>query len=230
MTFLRRKDESGNWFPTPIWKLENLLNKGIRPVSGYQNAGGLRKNIAYNLQHIQFLDKSLEDLKLTSVLVTQTQKTVIIVGCGVVESLLHYFLTTSGHHSTTEWKLKIIAPGNSKKTDSGVIKIDSHVYIKLPSHKPEQMSFDAMLKKAESKNIMGRDHSIYRKLNHLRPLRNRVHLQEIGHPADTDWHAFNSNDLKLMMQVLFGILAGEKFGLSTEERLYFKYMEKYLDE
>jgi hypothetical protein len=228
VALIRLKGETGTWLPTPIERLDSLLIKGIYAGLGYRHPYALRRNVAYNLQHLQFLDQIIQDVKLTTVLITQTWKTSIIVGCGVIESILHYFLTTSGNHATTDWELLCIASGNPRQVNGSTIKIDSYVYRRLGHPKQEQMTFDAMLKKAEKRRVLGQDHSVYSKLNRLRNLRNRVHLQEIGAPTDTDWNAFKEPDYRLMMQVVHAVFTGTRFSPSTDELAYFNYLEKYL--
>lgn len=224
---LKRNGEPGNWLPTSVDRLAALLSNGIT-AGGYPNVYALRRNIAYNLQHIEFLDQCLVDLKLTGVLITQTWKTGIIVGCGIIESVLHYLIVTTGNQSTTDWETKQEFTGANKTLEGKVYRIDSVIKEKLDVPKPVPMTFDAMIKKAESKRLLGNDHAVYAKLKRLRSLRNRVHLQEIAEPVDHDWNAFKVLDYKLMMQVLHAVFTGPTFAQSAEERRYFAYLERHL--
>jgi len=112
---------------------------------------------------------------------------------------------------------------NEKRT-----RIDCHVYKKLTTKKREEMSFDVMIRKAESKKILGSDHSIYAKLQYLRGLRNKVHLHVIDEPTDTDWNAFQHRHLCAMAQVLHYVFTGPIFRPSQQERGYFDYLVKYI--
>jgi len=217
----------GTWYPVPIHKLDELLIKVIRSGRGYRHTKELRKNLAYNLQYVEFLDRAQQDLKLSSVIIKQNWKTFVIIGCSIVESLLHFLLIAKKKHSTTEWELKLVAPGNGKNWDDSRIKVDSYVYEKLSTAKRTQMTFDSMLKKAESHHILGSNHEIYSQLNHLRPLRNRIHLQEIGGVSDTDWHAFSNSDACCMANVLQLIFTSNIFRPTTEQVEYFDYLKKY---
>ena len=223
----KTSESSAAWYPVPIAKLVALLIKAIYSGRGYRHTYALRRNIAYNLQYIEYLDRTVQDLKLSSVLVTQTWKTFVIVGCGIIESLLHYLLISKGAHTMTEWDLVIIAPGNSKKWGSETRKVDSHVYKKRSNSRLEQMTFDAMLKKSESKRVLGREHSIYPMLKRLRPLRNKVHLQEIGDVTDTDWNAFKWSEACAMAQVIQRVFTSTIFKPSSDEKEYFEYLSRY---
>ncbi len=228
MSLTKTTESAGPWYPVSIDRLDSLLEKAIYAGRGYRHTYALRRNIAYNLQHIEFLDRCLLDLKLSGVLERQTWKAIIIVGCGITESLLHFLLIANSAHSKTEWELVVIAPGNPKKMDGEIRKVDSHIYRKLPSPKLKEMTFDGMLKKAETRKVLGSSHDLYANLQRLRPLRNKVHLQEIGGAADTDWNAFNEEEVSAMAEVLYKVFTSNIFRPSAEEREYFGYLNRYM--
>ena len=68
------------WFPTPISKFELYLMKFFKSGVDVPNITGIRKNIAYNLQYLQFQVQLLSEFKVTQVILTQTWKVFIIVG------------------------------------------------------------------------------------------------------------------------------------------------------
>jgi len=201
--------------------------KVISSGHGYPHPYALRKNIAYNLQHIEFLHKCLSDIKLTEVLTTQTWKTILVVGCGVMESLLHYLLVKKGLHSTTEWELKVVMPGNQKKVDGIQTKIDSHVFTKLATPLAKHMYFDTIIAKAKSKRLLGSNSNIYSTLDKLRKLRNKVHLQAINAPTDTDWNSFNRSEVNDMDTILHSVFTSNIFRPSAAEKQYFQYLFEY---
>lgn len=220
----RKTDPEGIWCPVSVQQYDTFLQKVIYTGRGYGHAYALRRNIAYNLQYIEFLHRCLDDLKITSVVEKQIFKNLIIVGCGVIESLLHFLLIAKRHYKQTEWELKYIAAGNPMKIDGSFRRIDTHVFDKLPSRRNDEMTFDSMLKCAENKQILGSDHSVYAKLKSLRKLRNRIHLQEIGSSVDTDWNAVEQSDLLTMTFVLHAVFTGPIFRPTEEQRKYFAYL------
>lgn len=151
----------------------------------------------------------------------------VVVGCGIIESLLHYLLIADGSHASTEWELVGVAPGNPKNLDGEKRKVDSHIYRRIDPPRIEEMTFDSMLKKAERRRVLGREHNIYPVLKRLRPLRNKVHLQEIGDVTDTDWNAFNWSEACAMAQVLRRVFRSSVFSPTAEERRYFGYLDRY---
>lgn len=163
---LTRKLEQGTWLPVSIERLDDFLQCAVKNHSDYPNARGLRHNLAYSLQYVEYLEQTLCDLKLTSVMVTQTWKTIVIVGCGILESVLHYFPTVNKCHATTDWELQFTSSGNPKEVNGEQVRIESSVYKKLDLPANTQMSFDSMLKRDEKKNVMGSDHHCMRRLTH----------------------------------------------------------------
>lgn len=227
MTELVKTDESGGaWYPVSINRLETLLEKVVYSGRGYDHSYALRKNLAYNLQYIEFLDRVLQDIKLSSVLWTQTVKTLVLVGTGIAESLLHFLLIVNNVHSITEWKEKTVFKGNQKKLDSEYVRIDCILSEKLASPQMKQMTFDAMIKRARSKNILGSGATIYQKLAALRGLRNKVHLQVINNPTDTDWNSFNTSDLSDVCKVVYAIFTSSIFSPDSTQRAYFRYLRR----
>jgi len=227
MSELTKTDEQGSaWYPVSITRIESLLEKTVCSNQGYNHSYALRKNLAYNLQYIEFQDRVLQDIKLSSVLYTQTIKTIILVGSGVIESLLNYLLIINGVHSTTEWRERCKFKGNQKKLNNEYIRLDSTLYEKLPSEEFLHMTFDAMIKCAKSNNILGTGGVIYEKLDSMRRLRNKVHLQVINNPTDTDWNSFNSTDLSDMCKILYAVFTSSIFTPSDNEKAYFHYLRR----
>lgn len=228
MVDLVKTNETGRiWYPTSISQLDNLLIKVISSGHGYTHVYALRRNIAYNLQYIEFLHKTLSDIKLSSVLITQTWKAIILTGCGIMESFLYFLLVKKDAHSKTEWSLKIIMPGNQKNLDGVQSKLDGYLYTKLSAPKPIQMKFESIIHVAKSKRVLGSNPIIYTKLDNLRKLRNKVHLQAIDNPTDTDWNSFRKEDVIDMDEILYNTFTSTIFYPSTKEKGYFQYLHDY---
>ena len=228
-TLTRKNENVSAWYPIPITKLDSLLQKAIYRGCGFTHVYALRKNIAYNLQHLEFIDRCLDELQLNSVLLTQNWKVFIIIGCSIIESLLSYLLVKKNIYSKTVWQLAYINPGSEKVINGKRERIDSHVFKKLSAPIREEMTFDSMLKKAESKKVLGTIPNIYPRLKYLRKLRNKIHLQEIAHPTDTDWNSFNKSDFDAMADVIYTIFTGSIFKPSKEEKEYFDYLKKHIN-
>ncbi len=230
MELIKKSESQVKWLPTSIAKLEKLLVKVIYRGTGFTHVYALRKNLAYNLQYLEFLNRIHQDINLTDVLKTQTYKNFVIIGCSILESLLAFLLIKKGYYNTTEWEFNCIMSGQNKPMDGKIAKIDCHVYKKLTAKKRDKMDFDAMLKKAENKRILGSDHTIYARLKILRKLRNRIHLQTINDFNDTDWNAFDYSHFCIMAKVIHAVFNGSVFIPSPEESCYFNYLIPHCDQ
>jgi len=224
----KTNEVESTWYPSSVPKIDGYLVKVIRPKQGYEHDYALRRNIIYNLQYMEFQDRVLQDIKLSSVLCTQTRKSMILTGCSIIESILHYLLITSGFHTETEWKKKVEFKGNQKNLDGKKVRVDTVMYEKLENKILKHMTFDAMIKSAKSNSIFGSSKVMYTTLESLREIRNKVHLQVINNPTDTDWNTFNPEDLSNMFKVLFSILVSSLFEPNKDELAIFEYMRRHI--
>jgi hypothetical protein len=218
--------EGGKWLPTPVNTLDAYLQKLIPTGTDIiPNASAYRKNLAYNIQYLQYLDQTLNELNLTSVLVTQTWKVFILVGAGIIEALLYYLLRSYNLQKRTEWELITKKSSNEFKLDGRLHKIENCLWAKLISPQDEDMSFESMIQKAETKKLLGNNHDIYKKLQYLRKLRNRVHLHLIEDERDTDWTKFNKKEITTMKYALFTFLTGKLFLPKASEKKMFSFLK-----
>jgi hypothetical protein len=215
----------GKWLPTPIDTIDSYLQKLIPKGTSVPNTRALRRNIAYNLQYLQYLEQTLNEFDLTSVLITQTWKIFIIVGTGVMEALLYYVLWSNDLHKEADWELIASKSTNEFKLDGRLHKIENSIWAKLDDPRAEAMTLEAMIQKVEKKKLLGRDHEIYKKLQFLRKLRNRVHLQAIEDERDTDWNSFNLSEVTTMRYTLHTVLTGSLFSPTVSEKNMFAFLK-----
>ena len=104
------------------------------------------------------------------------------------------------------------------------MRIDTVMYKKLESKINKHMTFDSMIKCANSKKLLGKSKLMYEKLEILRQLRNRVHLQVTDDKAGTDWTSFYPKNIDETYMVLYSIMVSSLFSPNTEEKEYFHYM------
>lgn len=222
--------DSGRWYPVSVESLRIFLERGIYTGRGYDRPYALRSNIAYNLQYFEYLDRTTRDLKLSSVLHKQTYKTQVIIGCGIIESILHYLVVATGKQATSSWKVEQEFTGANKTIEGKVYRVDSVVKLQSDPPVPTPMTFDALIKKAKAHKLLGEDSELYARLNRLRALRNKIHLQQIGEPTDHDFNTFGEAARRLVMQVLHATMVGPVFKPSALQEGFFAYMEHYLAE
>ncbi len=213
------------WYPRLVNAWENFFLKLIVRDKGVENVYALRKNLAYSLQYLEYLVKSFEELNLSGVLLNQTIKSFVITGMGVIEAILYYLIRINGLHRENHWELISTLKTGDKKVGTEQWKIENHVYRKLETPVEEAMSFKTMLNKAQKKQLLGKDSQIYKKLNHLRKLRNKVHLHAIDQAFDTDWNNFAPRGLNNMKEALYALLTSELFSPNERDLACLEFLQ-----
>ena len=110
---LQEKDES-NWYPIGISTLEIHFGTLIckNEYLPHSKVYPIRKNIAYSLQYIEFLNKIRTDIYMTDVLLTQNIKSILVHGATIIEAIFYYLIETNELSNTTNWiKVKSVNTG-----------------------------------------------------------------------------------------------------------------------
>lgn len=94
-------DHRTRWYPVSIDRWNEVLNCFSYDGNQILPNKDIRRNIAYNLQYLEYLEQTIEELSLSAVLTKQTYKSYIIVAIGVVESLLHFINAVTGGKEKT---------------------------------------------------------------------------------------------------------------------------------
>lgn len=89
-------DHRTKWYPISIERWNEVLNCFSYDGNQILPDKDIRKNIAYNLQYLEYLEQTIEEISLSAVLLKQTYKSYIIVGIGVVEALLFFINAATG--------------------------------------------------------------------------------------------------------------------------------------
>ena len=100
-TLSLKNSDTNKWFPHAIDELNHFLECTICKENGCDHTFALRKNITYNLQYMQFLNRCYLDLELTSAVAKMIIQNIVMAGSRIVESAL-YFLLLSNHRIDTE--------------------------------------------------------------------------------------------------------------------------------
>lgn len=210
---LTLKSEKKTWYPTSINSLEIHLAVLLKSNSYFEQdeVYPIRKNIAYSLQYIEFLNQIIKDISLSSVLWTQNVKSFVVHGAAVIEAIFNFTVISRGYGNTTQWR-KVNKHSSPEYELNGVkYKSEIEVLEKLNQPMTAQMTFDQLAKKIESKKLLGDSFSAYSKIKPIRQLRNKIHIHDSDHSSDTDWHNFNQSEFALIADVLYKVLTSEIF-------------------
>lgn len=212
------------WSPTLIDTWRRLLRRGVADDGTLRHRYAFVSNIGYNLQYLQFLDYQRADVPLHATVYTQTLKSFVITGMGVVEAVCWYVLKKHGWNKTEQWeRIADLKTSDFEENDSQYRIVNS---VERRSSRPieVEMSLQWMIRQVEKRKLLGMDRQVYKDLNYLRGLRNKVHIHVVQHDTDTDWNSFNNNEFKLMKKALHGVLTSALFEPLEEEKRHLEFL------
>lgn len=171
-----------------------------------ENSQALKSNLAYNMQYLEFLEKEMEELKISDVLYTMLIKTYVITGMSILEGLFVNIVKSNGW-----WKTETLESlGNtcSNETTFGADKVILRTEIlKTVDAYPLQMNLDELIRVlSRHHQLLQANHLVYPALKRLKELRNRIHLQKADNRLDHDYNAFDIGVKKEMGAILYQIL------------------------
>jgi len=205
-TLLESNKSKDRWYPTSIDTLKN----SIKIDTSIENARALHSNIAYNLQYIEFLEKELEELNLSSVIYIMVVKNYVITSMSILEGLFSNIIKSNGWWKTSNLESLGTTQAN-ETTFSGQKYIIKTEILKKSDPYMIQMNLDDLIKILDKHHsALEVDHLVYPALRRLKNLRNRVHLQKSEGNTDHDYNAFDYSVKNEMSEILHDILTSPK--------------------
>lgn len=208
------------WYPTSIEIYKSYLKMDYAVKDSYL----IKRNIAYNLQYLEYLEKQLKELELSNVLYGMTCKSYVIVGMGIIEGLFTYLLKSKNLWNMNEWESVKVIKSNENELYDKKVKIQTEIFEKVNAYEM-RMDLDSMIKKVESKNLLEIEHSSFPALKKLRTLRNRVHLQLGENHSDNDYNNFGFEEKELMGRILYTILTTEEFCVNVKACKNYEFLK-----
>ena len=144
-------------------------------------------------------------------------KTFIVTGVGIIEGVLWFVIKINNEISKLEWEQVQTFTTHTFDDAQEQRRIRLVMEQRLSPPTDVEMTFDAMCKKAESKKLLGVGTDVYKALNHLRKLRNKVHLHSLAERLESDWHSFSTEKVELMKTALHSVLTSPQFAPSQKE-------------
>ena len=194
-------DTKNRWYPTPI----ELYRKGFSLNSKVDGYRPLIDNLAYSLQYLEFLDKELSELKLSSVIEVMIIKNYTITSMSILEGIFSNIIKSNDWWKKKEEEIVFTAKASKQENGENLI-VKTEIIKKVPAEN-SKMTMDEMIK-CLNKHHKGLsvDHLVYPELNRLRSLRNRIHLQKGDTHNDHDYNAFDFKVKKEVQEILYKIL------------------------
>lgn len=210
-SLIAKNDARIRWYPQPV----ETYKVSIKIPYNTPENRRLNSNFAYSMQYIEYIEKQLDELKLSEVLLTMLYKSYIITGMGIIELLFVYLLKSNGQWNKTEWEEYTTFISNPTGSGDEITKAETTIYRKVAPY-DMRMNLDSMIKKIEKKHIITIDHGVFPALKRLRELRNRVHLQAGEGAYDHDYNSIGSQEIQTMRRILFAVLTAPEVCNNTD--------------
>ncbi|MCQ2462867.1 MAG: hypothetical protein MJ177_05615 [Clostridia bacterium] len=207
------------WYPNSVDNYKMAFNKLDMTVA---NSQALKSNLAYSMQYLEYLEKQLSEVELSSVLYVMTVKSYVITGMSILEGLFSNIVRSKGwwKMSTTESLGTVTA--NKKRFGEHELIVKTELCKEVASYEM-QMNMDELIKKLENHHeALEVNHLVYPALRRLKDLRNRIHLQKLESETDHDYNAFDLHVKKEMGSILFQILTSN---MVTDLPDYFEFLK-----
>ena len=108
---------------------ERLYDSGIVGNKSFNRNYELVKNLSYNTQYLEFLNKALKE-EIHATLRIEFIKTFVIIGISIVESILYYFIKSEGLQKKDEFVEMVTITSNEKTVDETILKVETTIYKK----------------------------------------------------------------------------------------------------
>ena len=213
-TLIVKNGARNRWYPQSV----ETYKKSIKiPYDSDENKR-LNSNFAYSMQYIEYIEKQLNELKLSEVILTMLYKSYIITGMGIIELLFVYLLKSTKNWNKTEWKEYLTFVTNPIKDENNekMIKAETKLFKRVQPYEM-RMDLDSMIKKIEKRHLLTIDHNVFPALKKLRELRNRVHLQSGEGAYDHDYNSIGYEEIQMMRRILYAILTAPELCVHAEQ-------------
>ena len=210
---IKNEIDTSRWYPISVSHYCRDVSQGI--------FGSLdihyRKNIAYSLQYLEYIELQLKDLYTSSVITTMLYKNFIIVAASIIEIAFYHLAKANGkiklRYEKQVFRQDVKKPNNIAPN----VQVDKYTlygYELLNSGVEDVTKFEQLISIVrDNKLLIDTDLSInkdYLKL--LRKLRNKIHLTTATSPSETDYNKFFYVDYLRAKFFLFRVLNDSMFG------------------
>lgn len=168
----------------------------------------IEKNIAYNMQYLQYISKQIDELRLTSVLQKMLYKTYIVTGMSILEAVFYCLLKERNLLTTDCWKTEKKYITNEAGPDNNRTRIVNELQKKSEPYEVKH-NLDSLISKVKSKKIFSTDNLTYEILENYRKLRNKIHIYICDDSSDSDYNSFNKKDYVMMKMILKMLLSDD---------------------
>ena len=111
------------WYPIDVNRYRNALNISDTDIE----TSYMHKNISYSIQYLEFLQKQINELELSSVLHRILNKNFIITGVAILEAIFKYLILRNDHISK-KYAKNLYNSIAGLKEHPDILSLDKEVY------------------------------------------------------------------------------------------------------
>lgn len=205
------------WLPTSVNDIINSFNFNCKEV--------LKKNLAYNIQYLQYISKNIDEEITTSVIYMMRYKTFVVTSMSVIEAIFIILLDERNLISKVEWK---DGTRHHKTIDENTIEV-SFIRKRIDPQK-KKINFDESIHLMESNYVLNAPDTMYPVIRVLQDLRNRLHLDKANQLMDSDYNSFGEGTYKITKLILYNILNNKIVSRNNRFFDFIKPLEKNTDQ
>lgn len=207
------KNNEEKWYPSSIKDYQDVFLMDTDTPENYM----LLKNICYNMQYLEFLNKELDELELSAVLRPMTIKYFVITGISVLEGLFTYIVKSNGYWKTIKEKSLGKTISNSASFDGCTYKVITELVQPVEEQPVDEIPLRQLIDILDKHHkLLKIDYTLYPKLQKIRNLRNCIHLTASINNAKTDYALFTDEIKAKISDILYSILTSENICKPTE--------------
>ena len=209
---LNESDElKESYFPTVdvgSWRSYISRSGSFRDTDLYHY--GVVSNVAYNLQYLEYVLYQLKEYRNHVTVNIMLHKTFLTFGLSAIEGIFELIIDIKGFGKTYVWKEIEKTTSNPEKVNGKLIR--KRIYVDEQCEpKPKKLTFHDLIQIAQSKGLFGLDKNDFKKLQNLREIRNKVHIQKVRSSDQTDFNSFNQESTDMVKKLLLSVLGSPVF-------------------
>ena len=225
MSNLIGNDYKERWYPIRVSTLHNHLFNANRSIDASHELNDVVSNVCYNLQYLEYLDKTLRDLNLSKVLIIQTIKSFIVISVSIIEAYLYIICRANNVIKTNNWEEMKTLSNSQMKIDKELYKFESKLYKRNDDLSPINPTLDQLLQLVQKKKLININLQFFKDMSHLRKLRNTIHLQ-VSEKKETDYKTFWKPEFNLARNNLRLLLINDIFKGDNYKPEIFDFLTK----
>ena len=202
------------WLPTSVEKIKNSFK--------FESSNVLKKNLAYNIQYLQFLHKNILEQKTTTVLYKIRYKMFIINCMAVIEAVFIALLDERNLIPVEEWK---DGDHHHRKVNDNLIEIYYNRHRVAPYKK--KIKFDEAINLIEKNKVLDITTASFPVIKEIQNLRNHLHLDKAKSSYDTDYNKFDEKQFFAIKLVFYYVMSDKNISLNTD---YIEFLHPKMSE